>query len=183
MTVYFFTLLCRPNGKSDCIKTFNTVESLLKVFSQLFGIRFVLKNYVICHHLYCSKICDFLKRGYLCWTASVQEVGVLLKWNNSKCLGKGLSYVCNLLVLTTKFYFQNQSSKCRVEGYKFRSVYIITSKLWSVNKFIVISLCKSVKHPGAKYPGVERPGRTHPAAKHPGAKCPSPKHPGVKRPG
>ena len=52
----------------------------------------------------------------------MQEVGVLLKGNNSKSLGKGLPYVCNLLVLTAKFYFQNQSPKCRVDGYKFRLV-------------------------------------------------------------
>ena len=56
-------------------------------------------------------------------TAPVQEVSVLLKWKNSKSLGKGLSYVCNLLFLTTEFYFQNQSPKCRVDSYKFRSVY------------------------------------------------------------
>ena len=65
MTAYFFALLRRPNGKSECIKTVNTFESLIKVFGYLFGIRFVLKNYVIWHLLYCSKICDFLKRGYL----------------------------------------------------------------------------------------------------------------------
>ena len=47
------------------------------------------------------------------------KVGVLLKWNNSKSLGKGLACVRNLLVLTTKFYFQNQSPKCRVDGLSF----------------------------------------------------------------
>ena len=38
----------------------------------------------------------------------------------------GLSYACNLLLLTTKFYFQNQPPKCRVDGYKFRSVYTLS---------------------------------------------------------
>ena len=93
--------------KSDCIKTFNTFKSLTKVFGYVFGIRFVLKNYVIWHHLYCSKVCDFWNAGTFVRTAPVQEVGVLLKWNISKSLGKGFPYVCNLLFLTTKFYFQN----------------------------------------------------------------------------
>ena len=47
MTVFFFALLRRSNGKSDCIETFNTFESLIEVFGHLFMIRFVLKNYVI----------------------------------------------------------------------------------------------------------------------------------------
>ena len=47
MTEYFVALLRRPNGKSDCIKNFNTFESLIKVFGYLFGIRFALKKYII----------------------------------------------------------------------------------------------------------------------------------------
>ena len=66
MTLNFFPLLRRSNDKSDCIKTFTTSESLIRVFGYLFGIRFVLKNYVILNQLYCSEICDILKRGYLC---------------------------------------------------------------------------------------------------------------------
>ena len=31
MTVYFFALMRRPNDKSDCIKTFNTFESLIEM--------------------------------------------------------------------------------------------------------------------------------------------------------
>ena len=68
----------------------------------------------------------FWKEGTFVRTAPVQKVGVLFKWNNSKSFGKGLSYVNNLLLLNTKFYLQNQSPKCRVDGYKFRSVYWLT---------------------------------------------------------
>ena len=54
----------------------------------------------------------------------------------------GLPYVCNLLLLTNKFYFQNRSPKCMVDGYKFRSVCIISqvgksSVLLSENKLSV----------------------------------------------
>ena len=76
----------------------------------------------------------FWNQGTFVRTAHVQEVGVLLKWNNSKSFGKGLPYVCNLLFLTTKFDFQNQSPKCRVDGYKFHSVYYLGSeqqRCWS----------------------------------------------------
>ena len=109
----------RPNGKSNCIKTFNTFESLVKIFGYLFGIRFVLKNYVIWHHLYCSKISDFLKQSTFVRTACARSMRPI-----EMKLGKGLPYVCNLLFLTGTFYFQNQSPKCRVDGYKFRSVYM-----------------------------------------------------------
>ena len=80
----------------------------------------------------------FLNEGTFVRTAPVQEMGVLLKWNNSKSLEKGLSYVWNLLFLTTKFYFQNQSPKCRVDGYKFRSVYIQIGSM-SVNQ--IMKMC------------------------------------------
>ena len=55
--MHFFTLLRRSNGKSDRIKTF---KSLMKVFGDLFGIRFVPKNY--------DTVVKYvtLKRGYLC---------------------------------------------------------------------------------------------------------------------
>ena len=62
----YFALLRRPISKSDCIKTFNTFESLIKIFGYLFGRRLVRRNYVIWHHLYRSIIGDFFKRGYLC---------------------------------------------------------------------------------------------------------------------
>ena len=77
MTVYFFALLRRPNDKSDYIKTFNTFESVIEVFGYFFGIRFVFKNYVICHHL--AKYVTFGNEGTFVRTAPVQEVGVLLK--------------------------------------------------------------------------------------------------------
>ena len=75
-----------------------------------------------------AKYVTFWNEGTLVRTAPVQDVGVLLKSNNSKNLGKGLPYVCNLLLLTNKFYIQNQPPKCRVEGYKFRSVYAINKQ-------------------------------------------------------
>ena len=55
----------------------------------------------------------------------MQDVGVLLFEFNLKSFGKGLTYICNLLILTINFYLQNQSPKCRVDGYKFRSVYTL----------------------------------------------------------
>ena len=70
-----------------------------------------------------AKYVTFWNKGTFVQTAHVQEVGILLKWNNLKSLGKGLPYVCNLLFLTTKFDFRNQSPKYRVDGYKFCSVY------------------------------------------------------------
>ena len=63
----------------------------------------------------------------------MQEVGVILKINNSRSLGKP-PYVYNLLLLTTKFYFQNQPPKCRVDGYKFRSVYSAKQRTEKVEK-------------------------------------------------
>ena len=42
----------------------------------------------------------------------------------------------NYYFLTTKFYFQNQSPKCRVDGYKFRSVY----------KLILIGKVQGIDH-------------------------------------
>ena len=117
-TVHFFELLRRPNGKSDRIKPFNTFESLMKVFGNLFGIRFEIV-YIVANFVTCWNEGTFVR------TAPVQEVGVLLKWNNLKSFDKWITYVCNLLLLTTKFYLQNQSPKCRVDGYKFRSVYIV----------------------------------------------------------
>ena len=101
---------------------FNTFESLIRSFGYLSGIRFVLKNYVILNHFYCSKICDFFNEDTFVRTAPLQEVCILLKTNNSMSLGKGLPYKSILLRLTTKFYFQNQPLKYRVDGYKFRSV-------------------------------------------------------------
>ena len=65
----------------------------------------------------------FWNEGTFARIGPVQEVGVLLRWNNSKRLDKELPYVCNLLFLATKFNFQYQSPNCRVGGYKFRSVY------------------------------------------------------------
>ena len=47
MPVYFFALMHISNGRSACIKTFNTFESLIEIFGYLFEIKFVLKNYVI----------------------------------------------------------------------------------------------------------------------------------------
>ena len=67
----------------------------------------------------------FWNEGTFVQTAPVQEVGILLKWNNMKSLGKELPYVCNLILLTTKFYFQNQLRKYKMDGYKFCSLYIL----------------------------------------------------------
>ena len=122
--MHFFTLLRRPNGEFDWIKTFNTFESLIKVFGYLSGIRFILKNYVIWTNLYCSKICDCLKRGHLRSDCACARSSSPIEMNKSKRLGKGHPCICNFLLLTTKFYFQNQPPKCRVDGYKFRSVYM-----------------------------------------------------------
>ena len=120
--MHFFALLRRPNGKSDRIKTFNTFDYLIKVFGYLFGIRFVLKTTIFEIIYTVAKYVTFWNEGTFVRTAPVQDVGILLKWNNFKSFGKGLTYVCKLLLLTTKFYLQNQSPKCRVDSYKFRSV-------------------------------------------------------------
>ena len=69
-----------------------------------------------------AKYVTFWNEGTFVRTAPVQVMGILLKWNNLKSFGKELTYVCNLLLLTTMFYLQNQSPKFRVDGYKFRSV-------------------------------------------------------------
>ena len=63
----------------------------------------------------------------------MQEVGIILKINNSRSLGKA-PYVYNLLLLTTKFYIQNQPPKCRVDRYKFRSVYSAKQRTEKVEK-------------------------------------------------
>ena len=75
-----------------------------------------------------AKYLTFLNEGTFVRIAPVQLVGFLLKWNNSNNLDKGLPYVRNLLLLTIKFYFQNQPPKCRVDGYRFRSVYVLCVK-------------------------------------------------------
>ena len=89
----------------------------IKVFGYVFGIRFVLKItiYEIINKV--AKYVTLWNEGTFVRTAPVQDVGVLLKWNNLKSFGKGLTYVCSLLLLTIKFYLQNQSPKCRVDGY------------------------------------------------------------------
>ena len=94
----------------------------MKVFGYVFGIRFVLKTTIFVIIYTVAKYVTFWNEGTFVRTVPVQDVGVLLKWNNLKSFGKGLTYVCNLLILTIKFYSQNQSLKCRVDGYKFRSV-------------------------------------------------------------
>ena len=122
--MHFFVLLRRTNGKSDRMKTFSTFESLMKLFGYLFGIRFVLETTIFKIIYTVTKYVTFWNESTFVQTAPVQDVGVLLKWNNLKNFGKRLTYVCNLLLLTTKFYLQNQSPKCRVDGYKFCSVYV-----------------------------------------------------------
>ena len=94
----------------------------------LFEISYTVANYV-----------TFWTEDTFVRTAPVQKVGVILKWNNSKSLDKGLPYVCNLLLMTTKFYFQNQPPNCRVNSYKFRSVY----KLSKQKRFLVYVRLKS----------------------------------------
>ena len=66
MTVYLFSLLRRPNGRSDCIKTFNIFESLIKVFGLPPWDKICPQELRYLTYLYCSKIRDVLKRGYLC---------------------------------------------------------------------------------------------------------------------
>ena len=119
MTVYFFALLHRPNGKSNCIKTFSTFESVIKVFDYPFGIRFVLKNYAIWHHWYCSKICDFLKWGYLCSDCACARSGHPIEIKYLEKFGQG-AFLCMQLTI---FDHQVSFPECRVDGYKFCSVY------------------------------------------------------------
>ena len=55
MTVHFVVLFSRTNDGYDCIKTFNTFESHIMVFGNIFGINIVLINNIY----YCSKNVTF----------------------------------------------------------------------------------------------------------------------------
>ena len=44
MTVPVFELLRRTNDESDCIKTFDTFESQITVFGNMFQTKFILMN-------------------------------------------------------------------------------------------------------------------------------------------
>ena len=61
MTMHFVALLCRIHDKSDCFKTFDTLESQF----MLFGNILFLLNSVYLESFILQKG-DCLKRGYLC---------------------------------------------------------------------------------------------------------------------
>ena len=46
MSVHFFSLSRRTKDKPDCIKIFDTFESQIMVFRNIFAIKIVLKNNV-----------------------------------------------------------------------------------------------------------------------------------------
>ena len=86
---YYVELTTSP----DCIKTFDTFESQITVFGNIFETNIILMNNVYLESFILCKNVTFLNEGTFAWTLPVQEVGILLKWNNSKGLGKGFSYV------------------------------------------------------------------------------------------
>ena len=61
-----FELLRRTNVKSDCIKPFDTFESQITVFGNMFQTKLILMNNVYLEAFMLQQKCDFLKRGYLC---------------------------------------------------------------------------------------------------------------------
>ena len=93
MSVHFFALSRRTKDKHDWIKFFDTFESQIMVFVNIFAIKIVLKNTFIWNQLYCSKTVTFWNKGTFVRTAPMQEVSVLSKWNNTKSLDKGFPYV------------------------------------------------------------------------------------------
>ena len=54
----------------------------MKVFDYVFGIRFVLKTTIFEIIYTVAKYVTFWNEGTFVRTAPVQDVGVLLKWNN-----------------------------------------------------------------------------------------------------
>ena len=61
-----FELLRRTNDESDCIKTFDTFESQITVFGNMFQTKIILMDNVYLEAFMLQQKCDFLKRGYLC---------------------------------------------------------------------------------------------------------------------
>ena len=69
----FFALPRRTKNKPDCIKTFDTFESQIMVFGNIFAIKIFSRIKFVWNRLYCSKTVAFVR------TAPVQKVSVLLK--------------------------------------------------------------------------------------------------------
>ena len=56
----------RSKDKPDCIKPFDTFESQIMVFGNIFAIKIDLKNNVYLELFILQQTYDFFKRGYLC---------------------------------------------------------------------------------------------------------------------
>ena len=74
--------------------------------------------------LYHAKSVTFLNQGTFSWSVSMQNIPVILKWDNLQSLEKTLDFYIALKFCKSDFHFLNRRKKCKVATFNIVSMYM-----------------------------------------------------------